>query len=427
MMANKTIATKCGERLRRVRQALGMSQEELANRMYISPQAISKYEKNGISDIDVIKKLSDVLGQDLLSDEIDAEGEVGEIGREILIQLINHCGYILYEELAQKYMYGMSDERISTEIFKLQKIGLCVREQYRRWDKSIVDALFVTAKGTISYKNFVKENASCVTLLLKDVQTYEMLTGESSSYQDYLVKHEEIALIEELVSIKHSHRQDYKAYLYENYVPKLGMQRKIYPTKTKCTAYYDIAIRDALNIGQDMELYFYDLIDERDYYTSKEPIIERALQRLYEDYPESKSRIEQEYHAMLDEATERLEDDTITPQDADIDSKMIHMDNFEEYMRHAYEIERVHHDDPNPLNWVTIDTVKYYIQKNMSKTEECKQCPGYEMMERIDFLCRRLNELLPETLEYYTFPSKWEEAGIGDMVRNLYGISTNHR
>lgn len=427
MMDNKTIATKCGERLRRVRQALGMSQEELANRMYISPQAISKYEKNGISDIDVIKKLSDVLGQDLLSDEIDAEGEVGEIGREILIQLINHCGYILYEELAQKYMYGMSNERISTEIFKLQKIGLCVREQYRGWDKSIVDALFVTAKGTISYKNFVKENASCVALLLKDVQTYEMLTGESSSYQDYLEKHEEIALIEELVSIKHSHRQDYKAYLYENYVPKLGMQRKIYPTKTKCTAYYDIAIRDALNIGQDMELYFYDLIDERDYYTSKEPIIEQALQRLYEDYPESKSRIEQEYHAMLDEATERLEDDVITPEDAYIDSKMIHMDNFEEYMRHAYENERVHHNDPNPLNWVTIDTVKYYIQKNMSSTEACKLLQGYEMMKKIDFLCRKINDLLPETLEYYTFPNEWEEAGIGDMVRDLYGISANHR
>lgn len=426
-MDNKTIAIRCGERLRRVRQALGMSQEELANKMFISPQAISKYEKSGISDIDVIKKFSEIMGQDLLSDEIDSEGEVGEIGREILIQLINHCGYILYEELARKYMYGMSDERISTEVFKLQKIGLCVREQYRRWDTGIVDALFITAKGTISYKNFVKENASYVSGLLKEVQTYEMLIGEYSSYQEYIEHHKEIFLIDELMNLKHYYRQDYRAYLYENYVPKLGEERKIYPRKTKCTAYYDIAIRNALNIGHDTERYFCDLIDERDSYTSQEEIKEQAIKRLCEDYPMAKYAIEQEYHAMLDEITEPLEDDTILLENAYVDSKMIHMNNFEEYIREAYEIEKVHHNDPNPFNWITIDTIKYYIQTNMPKAEECKMLPGYEVMERIDYLCRKINELIPETLEYYTFPSDWEEAGIGDMVRDLYGISDNHR
>lgn len=79
------------------------------------------------------------------------------------------------------------------------------------------------------------------------------------------------------------------------------------------------------------------------------------------------------------------------------------------------------------LNWVSIDTIKYYIQTNMYSAEECKLLQGYEMMERIDFLCRKINELLPETLEYYTFPKEWEEAGIGDMIRSLYGISANYR
>ena len=421
-MDHKTIAIKCGERLRRIRQALGMSQEELANKMYISPQAISKYEKNGISDIDVIKKISDVLGQDLLSDEMDAEGEVGEIGREILIQLIHHCGYMLYDELAREYMYGMSDDRISAEIFKLQKIGLIVREQYRRWDKSVVDGIFITAKGTISYKNFSKENTSVISLLLKDVQTYEMLLGEYSSYQNFLDQHEEIALIEEVMSIRHSYREDYIAYLYENYVPKLGLERKRYPKKTKSTAYYDIAIRDALNIGNDVEIYFYELLDERDDYTTKEAIEEQAVQRLCEDYPEAKNAIIQHYHAWLDEQMDPIEEDTNPPQDTYRESKMIHMDSFEEYMKQSYSIERAHHDDPNPLNWVTIDTIKSYIQRNMSKTEEYQGVKGYEMMETIDRLCKQINELVPETLDYYTFPCEWEEAGIGDMVRDLYGI-----
>ena len=34
-----------------------------------TPQNVSKWEKEGIRDIDTIKKLSQILGQDILSDE----------------------------------------------------------------------------------------------------------------------------------------------------------------------------------------------------------------------------------------------------------------------------------------------------------------------------------------------------------------------
>ena len=81
-MENKEYAKECGLRLRRVRMARNMSQQELADKMFTTPQNVSKWEKQGISDIDTIKSLSQILGQDILSDERDQEGVVGEIGKQ---------------------------------------------------------------------------------------------------------------------------------------------------------------------------------------------------------------------------------------------------------------------------------------------------------------------------------------------------------
>ena len=88
MEQNISRAKECGQRCRRIRQAKGISQQALADRLGTSPQNISKYEKNGISDIDTIMNLSDILGQNLLEDETDAEGTVGEVGKEILNHMI---------------------------------------------------------------------------------------------------------------------------------------------------------------------------------------------------------------------------------------------------------------------------------------------------------------------------------------------------
>ena len=80
-------ALEIGQRCRRMRQAQGISQQELADKLHTTPQNISKYETQGISNIEVVQKASAALGHDLLQDEMDTEGTVGEIGKEIL-QLI---------------------------------------------------------------------------------------------------------------------------------------------------------------------------------------------------------------------------------------------------------------------------------------------------------------------------------------------------
>ena len=70
-MDNKSMAVEIGQRCRRFRNALGISQHKLADMVGTTPQNISKYEKEGIHDIDIIRYLSSALGYDLMTDEVD--------------------------------------------------------------------------------------------------------------------------------------------------------------------------------------------------------------------------------------------------------------------------------------------------------------------------------------------------------------------
>ena len=110
---NNSIATECGLRLRRIRMARNMSQQELAEKMFTTPQSISRYEKEGISNIDTIHRLSEVLGYDLLTSESDAEGTVGEVGKEILSVLVAEGGRIFVSRLIAKHLYtrNLNDPR----------------------------------------------------------------------------------------------------------------------------------------------------------------------------------------------------------------------------------------------------------------------------------------------------------------------------
>lgn len=146
-MEDKKVAKECGLRLRRVRMAKNMSQQALADKMYTTPQNVSKWENQGISDVDTIKELSRILGQDILSDERNEEGVVGEIGKHILKQVAQNNGFIPVEELINSHMYGLNSEIVTDEIFKLERIGMCVREQYRNFYDIEKDMVFITAKG----------------------------------------------------------------------------------------------------------------------------------------------------------------------------------------------------------------------------------------------------------------------------------------
>lgn len=216
-MEEKSIAKQCGNRLRRVRMARNMSQQELADKMFTTPQNISKYEKEGIANIDIIQKLSAVLGHDLLSDEMDEEGTVGEIGKEILSVLIQHKGYFDVEDLMSGYMYGMKMERVTKEVFKLEKIGMCVREQYVDFLDRNRDGLFITAKGIITYKNMLSGvQKDEMWEQINSVVTYEEQLEEAESYQEYIDNRPEEKMIRQLEHAG-NYRSYYLQYLHETY------------------------------------------------------------------------------------------------------------------------------------------------------------------------------------------------------------------
>lgn len=192
-MENKSLALEVGQRCRRFRNALGVSQQKLADMIGTTPQNISKYEKEGVHDIDIIRYLSSALGHDLMTDEIDEEGTVGEIGKEILDMLVNPnypfddepYGCITADSLFDSSsLYGLPKDRIIKELFKLEKIGLCVREQYIDFYDNNKDDIFITAKGVITLKHI--GNIQNQVYNYENVCTYEMRCEGYESYQAYI-------------------------------------------------------------------------------------------------------------------------------------------------------------------------------------------------------------------------------------------------
>lgn len=98
--------------------------------MNVTAAAISKWEKDGISNIDHIKRISDFLGQDITADQIDQEGAVSEIGKETLGILVENGGHVDFIFISSN-LFGMKLDRISNELFKLERMVLLFENSTR--------------------------------------------------------------------------------------------------------------------------------------------------------------------------------------------------------------------------------------------------------------------------------------------------------
>ncbi len=205
-------AKAVGLRIKNARNAKGWSQSDLAEKMNTTAQNISKFERDGITNMEYITLLSNILETNLLKDVIDSEGPVGELGREILYQLVMHYGNCEMSDLEQFYMYGLSEAQITNEIVKLAKIGLIVREKYLDFSEEPKDTVFITAKGIITLKNMQlntsqsldidnkvnwhmteveNEFGSIDEMKTPDAKSYEEFTGSFDSYGEYIQYHKE--------------------------------------------------------------------------------------------------------------------------------------------------------------------------------------------------------------------------------------------
>ncbi len=87
-----------GERIKNYRQKLKLSQEELAEKINVSRQAITKWENDsGIPDIDNLISLSKIMGISL--DELvmgEKENDISEIKRSAINQRNKNCKLYLF-------------------------------------------------------------------------------------------------------------------------------------------------------------------------------------------------------------------------------------------------------------------------------------------------------------------------------------------
>ena len=435
-MEERSYAKECGLRCSRLRMAKGLSQQELAEKVFTTAQNISKYEKNGISNIDMIRRISDALGHDLLVAESDAEGTVGEVGKEILWVLIKCGGYKDVSGLIQQDMFGMSVARVNQEIFKLEHIGMCVREQYIDFDEKSQDQLFITAKGLITYKSLIGRsvlNNSEIDAIGRAV-SYERLIGTAESYQDFVNKREVEKLIRNLDPYAaEDYRLNYVQYLKRNFERGIAHDPlMLYDYANGCVPaqgfYHDLIYRMAMHLDQDMlrTILFGEHYDQAEDDAMSE--LEDQLSGKPQDYTirNAEELLKKEFPKI--EEVEITSEGLRTPppmteqEKEDNDLLMSYYSKTSVPDLYVYEPQRVFqksleegHTTPYPTRWYTDEKIREFIVQNLKPVYQ-------EKAKELDTVLKKINELEPRTLQYYRFPWEWRNNGLEKLVCEIYGL-----
>ena len=453
MEGNRDYSKECGIRCRQIRMSKGMSQQALAEKINVTPAAISKWEKEGISNIDYIMTISNVLGQDITSDQFDQEGALGEVGKEILRILIEKGGYEDFENLEHE-LFGMKADRISNELFKLERIGTAIREQYKDFSGDDRDGVFITAKGVIAYKNTVMfPNAEQLNSV---VTMDERLEDRYSSFQDII---DSDRVTKYLMGFSHGRfsgfRCDYIKYLFRNYfnpiVEHAAERNIVYNestiSKVLCgeSCYIDILRRMAqgTNVKEFEETiiedYLVDLYTFGDFSFYEDYTLEHEAAGLDENNMEALryfcNVIEcmPDYHSIMYNEEDWLTDsEDPEVQDAIRGLRMSDMydDMYDEnelygfsgYIKKISDNEEAFFgglDDSRKKNsnlWFTEQEIRKYIEGNILE-------PTTEEERMIDEGLRELWKTDPEILEYYnSFPKSWEDNGLAQLIRDRVGV-----
>lgn len=441
---------KVGEILKRKREAAGMTQEQVAEKINTTRQNVAKIEKTGTNNMEMIESYCEVYHCELyefFQDSYDVEGTVGEIGKEILFVLLESEGYITVEKLIEKYMYGMSKERVNKEIMKLFAIGMCIREQFTDFYEIKNDGLFLTAKGLITLKNSLQDRGKSENFreMLEEVNTYEMIIGNHKNYQEVL---NERKLEKKIRNIKYcgTYRVDYLQWLHKNFHEKnYGTEPVSHPSKSELpslpgeSAYIDILFRMALGLdNQTLEELFYEYFaqDEEDLEQrfkeiqrkEKSELGKGLCEKLSGDLVES-DLVEQEAFLWFDGAFSECKQKTEKSFGEELlgEDYRIYMRRLDSYFSKSglqygniipWLQERMEYLGTTsifPAEWFGYEEIKEFILKNFRKAKTREE-------RLLDSYLKELNKKYPETKEYYRFPKDWDEP-YTDLVDVFYETS----
>lgn len=435
-----------GRRLKRFRTALGWTQEQLAEKANTSAQNISKYEKQGLTDINTIVQLSSILGQDLQSDEKDVEGSVGEIGMEILMTLIRKQGDACPEDLRN---YGLSDSDITHELFKLQRLGLVIHDQYVDFDGRNRNIVFITAKGIITCKNSVTnpllsdDIKDCLPKVKSIEQRFErphgIDIGDVYSMSEYIEKRPEVKLIKELPIT--NYRPNYCIWLkreFLKYDPSCGSKYEDYSEKELFLfpgKYFSFDVIHSMVMGLNHEnkidlirKYFNPEFGKKSEPEPEDPQYPREEYNImdaaeasyggpYLDFCDYYPWIREHFYDEPDEETiEILQQNEYEREQEDLEDKkkIKRRKSFKAHMRKQYDYYRQKSNSKFPDDFFSPEEIKEYLQKNLIKPEN-------EGFKKIDDMIKEINRIRPETKEYY-FVYSWKKCGIEEYVKDFYDL-----
>lgn len=438
-MENVSTAMEIGKRCKKFRNALGISQQALADKIGTTPQNISKYEKEGISNIEVIQEISKALGHDLLTDEVEAEGTVGEIGREILTVLVDFKGKKeVAALLSAGYMFGLSEERIVKEVFKLEKIGLCVREQYMDYYEVPRDDLFITAKGAIYIKHI--EKSTELEKKLDEIHTYEVYCEGYNNYQELIDSKPILPKMIKKLNVYNGFRANLIKYLCRYHsrdfllfnVDEMESPYDEIDLIQGKGIYFDIMFSMGMGITRKDIDYFMEckISDENHEFeeacglweevykdgSMAEDFWGKFKQLVSVDDIDTKQRFDETVNCKLTDGELKEKqlrfkelDDKFTKQD----DRIIELD-----LNWRYQEACKGRESKNPLDWFDKEDIEDFIKKNILQavTDEEK------------VLEEQLTEIMKKEIEtvedYFKFPPEWEKNGLADLILSLYKVPT---
>lgn len=462
-MDHREYAKECGLRLRRVRMAKNLSQQDLADKMFTTPQNVSKWEKEGIRDIDTIKKLSEILGQDLLSDERNEEGLVGEIGKHILKKIAENGGFLPVTDLIEEHMFGLKSAIVTEEIFKLEKIGMCVREQYKNFYDIAKDMLFITAKGVITLNNL---------LVFGSIQckTYEQFLENRNTIQEYYDENSVEKLVRNLHYcgtyridyINHLHKKYEKIYIdeHENDGCFYGDWKASIPLLPGKSLRFDLLSRmiSGLNDKKLSNLMEYFLNEDAEYGSPyfKEEVFWKAEEHEWLEYKYGEVEIPHT-DEILGKNSELIRDwnDKVKKDRNLIRQEILDGPLDEEKQRYLSLVEEdteeykfFYEEDIDyfinqanafvegkfPSEWFSLDEIIAFIKENFRGAETAEE-------KEIDSILAEINKLDPNSLKYYDcdtididdscsmwvfLDNEWREAGIEKLIKSFYKLNTDN-
>ena len=129
-----------GEKLRKHRKKLGMTQEEVAEKIGVSAQAVSKWENGGAPDLDLLPKIADyfgvsidyLFGRQIKTDSGFTQKEFLERLDAVRKQISENPMFLYNDTIKSLVAFEFEDDEAKRDSIDSITSAFCAREELQR-------------------------------------------------------------------------------------------------------------------------------------------------------------------------------------------------------------------------------------------------------------------------------------------------------